>query len=714
MKINRSIKYLGLAAVTLLIAGGSQSFAQTQDLTIQTFDSGISGVGNWYGSGVYAWDGTQDATGNGGGSLHVQVPNDTTSDTPLNPFICMNGGNPWYNAGTVDLTLYKSIDFDIKWDNTAALTLDEFNDCSTWPATYGTPVGKFNGDPNSKGFNIKVVTPNGPTWIQLGSTNIPAAAATGWAHVSFPIDPSVPGIGAVNGVDLEKWNNNSSAIVGPPWPTAAFWIDNLVLKGTAGPPPPPIVQPLAKTSKGLNVIFNSSGQYDRHGARLQTDTGKSWVGQATPSNPVSYAFTINSFPNNPVALTTGLESYMFLIPNPAAHDNAPDWNETNCVVVYIQQGATNATCHFQYKINNAFNNAMYGGGTETVVVGTNSYNISYTNTPGSMPGGWVTNFDSNPTPSNAVWDVIAESGNLGSVTTAGSAAGTWIIKFTSDSALTMIAPDGTTTNLTFPSYNAPTFAESSAFDVYLGGQPNQLPAINQAVVYADFAIYNTVTPVYDDFLTDTTLNTNIWDTSVSTSPSGVLVVPASAAYWATWTLPATGFSLEAGSNLADLSNWTSPSIYPVIGLQGLNAQLVDSTEVPAGNAAFFNLIKRVFTQLQVLLPGETAAPGTPTGKTGTPTALSLTSGPNPGIENVTVNACDANWYPISGVSDTISLSTSDGTAIPPNNMGLVNGTVTFNPGVAYINTGTGVTITATDTTTATIPAATSSAFDIGN
>src|SRR5208282_2457504 len=123
------------------------------------------------------------------------------------------------------------------------------------------------------------------------------------------------------------------------------------------------------------------------------------------------------------------------------------------------------------------------------------------------------------------------------------------------------------------------------------------------------------------------------------------------------------------------------------------------------------LIQRVFTQLQVLLPGEIAAPGTPTGKTGTPTDLSL-SGPTSGIEDVTVTACDANWYPIAGVTDTISLTSSDGTAIPPNNMALVNGTVTFSPGVAYINTGTGVTITATDTTTATIPAANSAQFNV--
>jgi hypothetical protein len=45
-----------------------------------------------------------------------------------------------------------------------------------------------------------------------------------------------------------------------------------------------------------------------------------------------------------------------------------------------------------------------------------------------------------------------------------------------------------------------------------------------------------------------------------------------------------------------------------------------------------------FSKLQLLAPGETAAPGSATGKTGTPVAQ--TAGTS---FNVTVNAVDANW-----------------------------------------------------------------------
>src|SRR5215471_4194175 len=53
------------------------------------------------------------------------------------------------------------------------------------------------------------------------------------------------------------------------------------------------------------------------------------------------------------------------------------------------------------------------------------------------------------------------------------------------------------------------------------------------------------------------------------------------------------------------------------------------------------------SQLQVLLPGESAAPGTASGKTGTPRPQTA------GIPFlVTVNACDASWAVVSTVTHT--------------------------------------------------------------
>ena len=78
-----------------------------------------------------------------------------------------------------------------------------------------------------------------------------------------------------------------------------------------------------------------------------------------------------------------------------------------------------------------------------------------------------------------------------------------------------------------------------------------------------------------------------------------------------------------------------------------------------------------FTKLQMLMPGETAAPGTASGKTGAPSAQ--TAG---GSFNVTVNAVDANWNVVSS-TDTVGITSTDANAALPANAALVAGTKTL-------------------------------------
>src|SRR5207247_9255146 len=74
-----------------------------------------------------------------------------------------------------------------------------------------------------------------------------------------------------------------------------------------------------------------------------------------------------------------------------------------------------------------------------------------------------------------------------------------------------------------------------------------------------------------------------------------------------------------------------------------------------------------FAKLQLLMPGETAAPGTATGKTGSPSPRTAGT-----AFNVTVNAVDANWNLIS-TNDTVHLTASDTNAILPANAALSAG-----------------------------------------
>src|SRR5206468_9107514 len=92
-------------------------------------------------------------------------------------------------------------------------------------------------------------------------------------------------------------------------------------------------------------------------------------------------------------------------------------------------------------------------------------------------------------------------------------------------------------------------------------------------------------------------------------------------------------------------------------------------------------------KLQLLLPGETAAPGTGSGKTGTP--ASQTAGT---AFNVIVNAVDSNWNVVN-TNDTVAITSSDPNAALPVNAALISGSKTLS--VTLKTAGT-ATVTASD------------------
>ena len=93
--------------------------------------------------------------------------------------------------------------------------------------------------------------------------------------------------------------------------------------------------------------------------------------------------------------------------------------------------------------------------------------------------------------------------------------------------------------------------------------------------------------------------------------------------------------------------------------------------------------------MQLLMPGETAAPGTVEGKTGTPNAQMVGS-----AFTVTVNAVDTNWNVVS-TNDTVAITSSDSNASLPSNAALSSGTQTFSLTFKTIGSQT---VTASDVT----------------
>jgi hypothetical protein len=107
-----------------------------------------------------------------------------------------------------------------------------------------------------------------------------------------------------------------------------------------------------------------------------------------------------------------------------------------------------------------------------------------------------------------------------------------------------------------------------------------------------------------------------------------------------------------------------------------------------------------YSQLQILLPGETAAPETETGKTGSPLSQTV------GVPfTISIRACDNTWNTVTTVTNVVEVTSSDASATLPSPVSLYEGeiniTVTLNASGTY-------TFSAEDQSDHTIPLATSS------
>ena len=146
-------------------------------------------------------------------------------------------------------------------------------------------------------------------------------------------------------------------------------------------------------------------------------------------------------------------------------------------------------------------------------------------------------------------------------------------------------------------------------------------------------------------------------------------------------------------------------------IQARNKKAETTTITPAGGGATMIVSGSVtttatsFTKLQILAPGETAAPGTTTGKTGTPTTRT------PGVSfNVTVNAVDENWNPVTS-GHTVGITSTDPSATLPADAALVAGTKTFALTLNNIAGGS-FTATATNISNSGITASTTPVFPL--
>jgi hypothetical protein len=512
-------------------------------------------------------------------------------------------------------------------------------------------------------LEIGLCTGSGPGTTYVGNGGIPLSAATGWQHISYPLTPTLVNIGQVSGFYLKMWSNGDHTN------TLVFNIDNFeITKPTVPIVIPPPTLSLEKATPGLQLISTAAGGANARQSIHPATAGYSWMNSPTPT---TYAVTIKQYP--PYAAYPNFQTHMFFEPAGSQQwgpgDASGDWNSTNLIFVQIADNADgSAYARFMYKTN-------FGGGWGGQVFGSNT---------------------------------IATVGST-------TILGTWSLTFSQNTNVTLTSPDGSSTNFVFPAESAAYFADPNGLYAYIGIQPNSAGNVGQYSVLSEVKITGAVngagtpSPNIVDTFAAAPLNTNTWGTAASDA-AGILVADPDTLYWLLWTVPDSGFALQYEANAtAPASAWGDPqNLMANVMLLGTQKRVAVPKSLSPTDQLYFQLVKRVATKLQVLLPGETNAPGTLTGKVGTPDPVSL-GGTFP---TITVHAVDATWHIVPGVSDALSFSSTDPTpaVFSPATPSLVNGTATT---VVMFGAEGSWTITATDTTKPTISAGTSSSVTVG-
>ncbi len=197
-------------------------------------------------------------------------------------------------------------------------------------------------------------------------------------------------------------------------------------------------------------------------------------------------------------------------------------------------------------------------------------------------------------------------------------------------------------------------------ETYAPGSPNGKTGTPTAPAYG--VNYTSVVYAVDDF----------WNKAAAPDPTNVEM---SASGVTNFAAPPQASLLISGPNIR------TRTFNLVFGTIGEIPTVTATNNTDGTKTAYTQILPAVtagaFVKLQLLLPGEVAAPGTPTGKTGAlPTAQAAGSS-----FDVTVNAVDANWNVVSSVTDVVaitnSLASDAATSLLPANAALVGGTGTF-------------------------------------
>jgi hypothetical protein len=458
---------------------------------------------NWAAPGSVEWVSTPDAGGaTPPGSIKL---NCNFNNVPNNYQQCV-----FSRAWGGDSTRFTYLDLDVKLDPSSSTMVN------------GNTYGHFEV--------ILQDNFNPWTWHTVGAFDL-TSANTAWTHVSYPVG----GLGLTN-------VGNLILKLGGGWAQDGFtnsvflYVDNIKLWT---PQTPPTIASLKPSGPGgLQIVCTApTDDWQRQNIVTPAETRNySW---ASVFQPVTYAFTIASFPD-PIA-HPGFEAHAYLVnydtlPGPNFDETYPgvDWNAADLVDVKFQ--------------NNG------GGGVDF------SFNFK-TNLPGANVNNTVA--------------VIHDTSPLGR----------WAVTFNNATTVTLTTPSGGNTNFTIAPEVANAFA--AQMTLHFGTFKNQIRNNGVSATFSHIEVTGVPNPI-DETFPGPGLNPDpanpFW--RLAADPAGIVWTPAGTAWWLTWTIPDTGFGVQ--TSLSVNGPW-SDLVPPYVsnGADNRSAAIPG----PAGNIGFFRLIK---------------------------------------------------------------------------------------------------------------------------
>jgi hypothetical protein len=134
------------------------------------------------------------------------------------------------------------------------------------------------------------------------------------------------------------------------------------------------------------------------------------------------------------------------------------------------------------------------------------------------------------------------------------------------------------------------------------------------------------------------------------------------------------------------------------GSQNVTASDLDQPAITADTSSDVTVVPGTFARLLIIAPGESPAPGTESGRSGTATDQSINY-----AFTVTVFATDSYWNPVGGVDHVVHLSSGDPLATLPNDTALTDGRADLTVRLA---TGGFQQLTVADVTDPAVPGST--------